>query len=320
MKTQITQNKNPLLKTIRSTLQAGLAKTIINVMAYFSIKTCHRLGSLIGLISLMIPNRNRFVTEKNIELCFPSMTAKQQHQLTRNSLIEMGKTFTEAGPMWKWRKEKLFNLIKAVHGEELIHKALNNKRGVILAMPHLGNWELLSLYSSANYSSTSMYQKPKLKQLDAIIKHGRERLGATLVPADNVGVRAMLKSLKNKGVVCILPDQEPNTGTGIFAPFFGQQAYSMTLVSRLAKKTQASVIIAFAKRLSSGEGYEIIFTDLPEMKDKLNAETLDESVVYLNNELEKIIKDVPEQYQWSYKRFRNQPLTEDKQRVDFYNP
>ena len=159
-----------------------------------------------------------------------------------------------------------------------------------------------------------------MTQLESIIKHGRERFGAKLVPADNVGVRAMLKALKNKEFVVILPDQEPNTGTGVFAPFFGLQAYSMTLVSRLAKKTQSTVVIAFAKRLSSGEGYEIIFTDLPEMKDKLNAKELEESVVYLNQEVEKTIRSVPEQYQWSYKRFRNQPVNEAGQKEDFYNP
>ena len=308
------------MKNLKNTLQAGLVKAIINILAFFSIKTCHRIGSLIGLLSLRTANRNRFVTEKNIELCFPEMNAQQQHQLTRDSLIEMGKTFTEAGPMWKWRKEKLLNLIKAVHGEELLKKALNDKHGVILALPHLGNWELLSLYCSANYSSTSMYQKPKLKQLDTLIKHGRERLGANLVPADNVGVRTMLKALKNNEVVCILPDQEPNTGTGIFAPFFGQQAYSMILISRLAKKTKANVIIAYAKRLASDEGYEIIFNELPEMAEKLKANELDDSVIYLNKELEKTIRDIPEQYQWSYKRFRNQPMTDNNQRVDFYNP
>ena len=308
------------MKTLKNAFQAGFAKTMINVLAFFSIKTCHRVGRLIGLLSLITSNRNRFVTEKNIELCFPKMTTQQQHQLTRNSLTEMGKTFTEAGPMWKWKKEKLFNLIKRVHGEELLQQALKNQHGVILALPHLGNWELLSLYCSANYTTTSMYQKPKLKQLDAIIKHGRERFGANLVPADNAGVRAMLKALKNNGAVVILPDQEPNTGTGIFAPFFGLQAYSMTLISRLAKKTQASVIIAYTKRIASGEGYEIIFTDLPEMAEKLKSDKLDDSVVYLNNEIEKTIRELPEQYQWSYKRFRNQPITIDNQRVDFYNP
>lgn len=306
------------LKTLKKSLQAGLVKTIINVLAFFSLKTCHKAGTIIGYLSSYIPNRNRFVTDINIQLCYPELTPQQQQQLSRKSLIEMAKTFTEAGPMWKWKKEKLFHLIKNVQGEELLQKALNDKHGVILALPHLGNWELLGLYCSANYPTTSMYQKPKLAQIGDIVKQGRERLGANLVPADNIGVRAMLKALKNNGVVCILPDQEPNTGTGVFAPFFGQQAYSMTLISRLAKKTQASVIIAYTKRLASAEGYEIIFTGLPQMANKLNADELDESVIYLNQELEKTIRDLPEQYQWSYKRFRNQPVTKDNQRINFY--
>jgi len=139
--------------------------------------------------------------------------------LIKSSLIETGKTLTEAGPMWQWDKNTLFSLIKKVHGEELLQNALENNHGVILALPHLGNWELLGLYCSAHYPTTSMYQKPKLSQIGPIIKHGRERLGANLVPADNVGVRAMLKALKNNEFVCILPDQEPATGSGIFASF-----------------------------------------------------------------------------------------------------
>lgn len=308
------------MKTLKKSIQAGLAKSIISSLAVVSLKTCHRVGTLIGLLSSRIPNRNRFVTDINIRLCFPKLNKKQQQKLSQQSLIEMGKTFAEAGPMWKWKKEKLFKLIKNIHGEELLRNAHENKHGVILALPHLGNWELLGLYVSANYPTTSMYQKPKLQQMDSIIKHGRERLGANLVPADNVGVRAMLKSLKNNGVVCILPDQEPNTGTGIFAPFFGIQAYSMTLISRLAKKTKASVIIAYTKRLAYAEGYEIIFSELPKMAEKLNAIELDDSVAYLNKELEKTIRELPEQYQWSYKRFRNQPFNDDNTRINFYNP
>ena len=305
---------------MKKAIQAAIIKTTINVLAFFSLKTSHRVGTLIGWLSMLFPNRNKKVSEINIQLCFPEMNAEQQKQLVRKSLIETGKTFTEAGPMWKWKKDKLFKYIKNVHGETLLEKALQDKHGVILALPHLGNWELLGLYVSDKYPTTSMYQRPKMEQLESIVKHGRERMGSKLVPADNTGVKAMLKVLKNNEFICILPDQEPNTGTGIFAPFFGRPAYSMTLVSRLAKKTNAKVIIAYTKRLTSGEGYEIIFTDLPEMAYKLNAEELDDSVIYLNQEVEKTIRSLPEQYQWSYKRFRNQPSDANGKRVDYYNP
>ncbi len=296
-------------------------KFLIKLFSSLSLKNCHRFGSILGWLSSRIDNRSRLVTEKNIQLCFPEMNARQQQKLVQQSLIETGKTFTEASPMWKWDKKKLFSLIKNVRGEEHLQQALNNKHGVILALPHLGNWELLSLYCSAHYPTTSMYQKSKMPQIGALVKHGRERLGANLVPANNVGVRSMLKALKKNEFVVILPDQEPGRGNGVFSSFFGIPAYSMTLISRLAKKTNASVIMAYTKRLSSKDGYEIIFTDLPEMNKKIKSDSLNDSVNYLNSELEKCIRSIPEQYQWSYKRFSLQPCANDgfHQGLDFYN-
>lgn len=306
------------MKKSSAILKPLLAKTLIYLTAQLSLKNGHRLGTLFGWLFSIIPNRLRHVTITNIGLCFPELSAEQQKQLMKKALAETGKTLIEASPMWRWDKKKVLDLVKKVHGEDLLKQALKNN-GVILALPHLGNWELLGLYCSANYPTTSMYQKPKLAQLDNIVKHGRERLGAKLVPADNQGVRAMLKALKNNECVCILPDQEPSKGNGIYAPFFGIQAYSMTLVSRLAKKTNATVIIAYTKRLARGQGYEIIFTEVPEMREQLNADALDDSVIYLNKEMEASIRNIPEQYQWGYKRFRTQATKDDNSIVDYYN-
>lgn len=312
----ILTNKN--MKYFSAKLKTSLAKLLIYLSAQLSLKNGHRLGTLFGWLFAIIPNRLQQVTTTNIRLCFPELSAEQHKQLMIKTLAETGKTLIEASPMWRWNKKKLFSLIKKIHGEELVKKALKTN-GVILALPHFGNWELLGLYCSANYPTTSMYQKPKLSQINNTVKHGRERLGAKLVPADNQGVRAMLKALKNNECVCILPDQEPSKGNGVFAPFFGIQAYSMTLISRLAKKTNATVIIAYTKRLPEGRGYEIVFTALPEMKEKINADSLDDSVIYLNKEMEAEIKKVPEQYQWGYKRFRTQPVSNDNSTVEFYN-
>ena len=305
-------------KTIKQNLRALLAKSLISILAKLSLTACHRLGKSIGLLLSAFPNRTLQVTTKNIELCFPNLSKATQKKLITKSLIETGKTLTETGPMWKWEQEKIFKLIKNVQGEELITQAINNNQGVILALPHLGNWELLGLYSSAKYPTTSMYQKPKIPQLDTLIKKGRERFGAKLVPTDNQGIKAMLKALKNNELICILPDQEPNDGSGVFAPFFGIPAYSMTLISRLAAKTNAKVIMTYAQRLSHDQGYEIIFKELSD----INKKSLEESVLYLNSKVEECVNNIPEQYQWSYKRFRRQPDKKDTRITgkDFYNP
>ncbi|MDH5370038.1 MAG: lysophospholipid acyltransferase family protein [Gammaproteobacteria bacterium] len=305
-------------KKNKQTLIVLLTKIFLRGFAYLSLRNCHRLGGFIGWLFSVTPNRFHFVTKTNVKLCFPEMASEQQHQLIKKSLIETGKTTTEISPTWLWNKEKLFNSIKTVKGEELLQQAFKSNKGVIIAIPHLGNWELLGLYLSNKYPTTSMYQKPKINQLDTVIKTGRQRFGAKLVPTDNQGIRAMLKALNNNELVCILPDQEPSEGNGVFAQFFGIQAYSMILISRFAKKTGATVITGYCKRLANGVGYEIIFSPL----DKINEGPIEDSVTYLNSEVEKCILEAPEQYQWSYKRFRRQPEIKDERITgkDFYNP
>ncbi len=244
------------------------------------------------------------------------MREEQQQMLVKNSLIEMGKTIAEIAPMWQWDKKKLLATIQSVKGEELLEQALKNKKGAILAAPHLGCWELLGHYLADKYPTTCMYQKPKIKQLDSIIRYGRERFGVKLVPTDNYGIRSMLKSVKNNELICILPDQEPSDGNGVFVPFFDVNAYSMVLISRLAKKTGAAVLTIYAERRENGQGYDVVFKAL----DKINADSIEDSVIYLNNEIEKCVCEIPEQYQWSYKRFRTQPKDEKGKPIeDYYN-
>jgi len=304
------------LKAFKQSVIASLTKAFIRGFSFLSLKNCHRVGSLLGWLMTVIPNRSRHVTRVNVQLCFPEIRAEQQQRLVKSSLIEMGKTIAEISPMWQWEKKQLFNTIKSVEGEELLKQALLKNKGVILAAPHLGCWELLGHYLADKYPTTCMYQKPKIKQLDSIIRKGRERFGVKLVPTDNQGIRAMLKSVKNNELICILPDQEPSDGNGVFVPFFDVNAYSMILISRIAKKTGATVLTIYAKRLEKGQGYNVVFKPL----DQINTESIEDSVIYLNDEIEKCVCDIPEQYQWSYKRFRTQPMDENgKPTEDYYN-
>ena len=306
------------MNSFSTKLKTRLIKIVLGTLARISLQNCHRLGAAIGQLAYLTNGKSRRISEKNIQRCFPHMDTTAQHKLVRQSLVETGKTLTEAGPMWLWNKERLFTLIKAVHGEERIQKALQKNNGVIIALPHLGNWELLGLYCSAKYPTTSLYRVPRMVQLDSIVKTGRERLGAKLVPTDSKGIRALYKALQHNELTCILPDQEPpgDKANGVFAPFFGIQTYSMTLLSRLAQKTQATIIIGYTKRLPAAKGYEIFFDELADDAfNKSHSQSLEASVTELNSALEKSIRKIPEQYQWGYKRFRTRPQGEEA----FYN-
>ena len=162
----------------------------------------------------------------------------------------------------------------------------------------------LNIYAGDRFPLNILYQPPGLIELDDFILGARERVGTKVFPTDRRGVLAMFKALREGEVVGILPDMEPPEEAGAYATFFGNQALSMTLVSKLAQKTGATVMCVYAKRLPAGKGFEAVFK---EADPGIYSADLATSVAALNRSVELCVKDVPEQYQWEYKRFKTKP-------------
>ncbi|HGX92659.1 MAG TPA: lipid A biosynthesis acyltransferase [Candidatus Tenderia sp.] len=285
-------------------MRALLAKLILHTTARLPLPVAHLLGVVIGTGLILIPNRTRRIATINIRLCFPELSLSQQKRLVRQSLIEMAKTFTESGILWLGNSKRLEKMIKSVEGEEHIKRALEGGHGAIFISPHIGNWEVIGLYCSPRYPMISLYRPPRMKALDALIRRGRQRNGSKLAPITAQGIRALMQMLKSNGTTGILPDQDPRDHGGHFAPFFGIQANTMTLLSRLAHKSRAPTILTYAERLSWGRGFRLHFIPGPEV---INGRDIDASVTAINALVEQAVRHLPAQYQWGYKRFKTRP-------------
>lgn len=263
----------------------------------------HILGIITGWLLWLFPTRKRRFTRINLELCFPRQSAKERSKLLRLSLVETCKTIYEL-PLLLTIKDPL-RLIKKVSGEEFIQQPIAEGQGVIISAPHLGAWELVGLYCSHHYPMTNLYRpKSRADKLNNFIRKGRQRLGAKLVPTDATGIRSLYTALNKGEMIGILPDQNPGAGTGIFAPFFGVQTNTMVLLSRLASRTGARVVYAYAERLPWSRGFHLHFLPAPEA---IYSENINESLTALNLGVEQCILLKPEQYWWSYNRFRVRP-------------
>ncbi len=285
-------------------LKAVLAVLVLGFMAILPLTWAQSVGSFIGRRAYKKPDGDFCrITKINIDLCFPDLAAEGKDNLIQNSLQETGKSFCEMGMSWLWAPKRTLRKVVSVDNEELINVALTQDKGVILIAPHLGNWEVLNLYLSDKYPFTAMYRPPKLKLMDDLIKRMRARLGTRMAPADASGVRLVMKALKRGEMVGILPDQEPTTG-GEFAPFFNQAAYSMKLLPQLVRQTGARVVCGYAERLPKGKGFKIHFI---EPDQRLYDRDLEVALAGMNASVETCVQALPEQYQWEYKRFNNQP-------------
>lgn len=290
-------------------MRGRLIRWLLRAFAVLPLPLAHAVGTVIGWGLCLIPNELRRISGINIPLCLPELAPPQQRRLLRASLMEAGKTMSEAGALWLWPAPRLLSLVKTVSGEQHLRAAIESGKGAILTVPHLGAWEMIGLYCSRHYPMTSLYRPPRLAEVNEVVRRGRERLGAKLVPVDAGGVRALYQTLGRGELVGMLPDQEPGAGNGAFAPLFGIQANTMVLLSRLAIKTGAAVIFGYAQRLPRGRGYHLHFLPAP---PTINAQPLEASVTVMNQMVEKLIRQRPEQYQWGYKRFRTRPAGEEK--------
>jgi KDO2-lipid IV(A) lauroyltransferase len=285
-------------------MQVFLIKLAIRFWSLLPLRLAHGIGALLARLMIWLPNKPKSICQTNIRLCYPQMPEPQKKALIKNILIETGKTVTETGALWLWPQKRLLGLVKSISGEQALLAAVEQKRGVIIAAPHIGAWELVGLYWSSRYPFTALYRPPKMSGLDTFIRSARERCGSRLVPTNAGGVKALFQGIKRNEFIGILPDQDPGEDGGAFAPFFSIPANTMTLLPRLARKSGAAVFFVFAQRLAKGRGYHMHV--LP-ASQAIACDDIVSASKAVNEGVEACIRLCPEQYQWIYKRFKRRP-------------
>jgi KDO2-lipid IV(A) lauroyltransferase len=288
-------------------MRAKLIVTLVTLVSYIPFRVARWFGYILGTLFYWIPNRERRVARINLELCFPEYSRQERERLLRLSLVENARTLLELPGVWRGDPEQWMRRVDGRQGERFLQPFLDRGKGVIVAIPHLGNWELHAHYLSKIAPSTALYRPPRQRELEDIIRRGRSRTGARLVPTNAQGVKALYSALKAGELVAILPDQQPKRkekSAGVFAPFFHEPALTMVLLNRLARKTGATVVFSFPERLAGGEGFRMHWFEAPEGIADEDPET---AAAALNRGVERCVRVCPHQYQWSYKRFEARP-------------
>ena len=279
-----------------------LQKLFLFALSYSPLLFTHLLSSFLGRIYFIFGSKRKRITLKNLAICFPDKEASWRNYIAKKSIIEFVKTILEAPYIWRVAKKDGYNLVKRIIGEELLNPVSLKREGLIILAPHHGCWELVGPFMASKHPMVTMYRPQKNAVLDAYIKKGRQGYGMQVVPTNIQGVRELLRALQEKKIVGILPDHTPKEGEGILAPFFNQPANTPTLITSLASRSKVPVVTMFAKRLSFGRGFDI---HVLKIDDDLYSEDGMESILAVNRAVEDAVMHCPEQYFWSYARFRN---------------
>ncbi len=282
-------------------LKTRLICTVIWIFAKLPFFISKPLMSFCAKLAIFFQSRSYQTTKTNILLCYPDKTVAKQKALITKSLKH---TFRIAPEIAKaWINPCIQDWIGNVYGEEAIKQDLKDDRSVLITGAHIGNWEVALFYLGKTFDFTCMYRKPRYQELDNVICQGRCKNETKMVPGDAQGLRQFLTDLKKCRVAALLSDQEPGGDTGVFAPFFGHSAKTMDLIQKIQKRSKAKLYQIAA--IQNAEGLYDIHLGPINIDLELESQHF---AAQLNLALEAIIRRYPEQYQWSYKRFKT---TED---------
>ena len=263
----------------------------------------HGIGAALGwLVFLASPTyRRRFLAN--------SRQAGYTFGQVAGAVASTGRMVGELPKLWMGTRGKRLGIAEVSFTwdkVELVQQAYAKGKGVILLTPHLGCFEIVAQAWAQQFSAqlgpmTALYRPARKVWMQALVANSRSRKGLQTVPTNLTGVRQMIKALRKGEAVGLLPDQVPPDGMGLWAPFFGKDAYTMTLAARLAAQTGATVLVGWGERLSWGRGYRINFYEL----DQGLADNLDDAVQRMNREMEALIRACPTQYLWGYGRYKS---------------
>lgn len=275
--------------------------TLLKSLSKLPLRWIQNLAKSIANLLFLSNSSIRRTTEINLKVAYPDLSEEQRLRLAKKSVQSQCMTYAESVKIWGSSPNFALQQIKTVHQLEIFTEALKNPNGCLAVVPHFGTWELMNAWLNQHADPVIMYKPNKNPDIDRFVLESRQSLSSVLVPTDETGVRSIFKHLKSGGFSVILPDHVPNESGGIYSPFYGLNTLSSTLLSKLAAKTQCSVVGLHCLRREDLSGFDLYVTPLSQ---NINSKDLQRSVDALNKDLESMINTAPEQYIWGYKRFR----------------
>ncbi len=286
----------------------SLTTRIFHFLARMPLPLMQRLGAVLGWLVWWLSPSYRRNFNANVQ------AAGVAWRDARPAVAAIGSMVAELP--WVWMRPhtaKLDGLVKW-DGSEHFEAAMQAGKGVIIMSPHIGAWEIgaqaiAEKFGPAHGPMIALFRPARQAWLEPLVANARTRPYLDSAPTSLAGVRTLIRALRNGGYTAILSDQVPPLGQGVWAPFFGRDVYTMTLLAKLAQQTGAQVIMTWCERLPAGQGFCMHMRpfDAPEMKDATVSP--EAAAAAVNRGVELMVLDAPGQYMWGYARGK-QPRAE----------
>ena len=275
---------------------------LVRRMKGLSMPARERLARVVARVLWTAVPKRRHIIETNLRVCFPEMSEAERRALARRVYVRLARAAIDHGTLWEADQEEIRRFVTFEGLENLLEEA---KTGPVIAVaPHFAGLDAAGIALNTYVRGVSLYQKQSNPAWDEAVLAGRKRFSdPILIAKSNASdLRPVLRAMKEGLPFYYLPDMDHGIKNSIFVPFFGVQAATLPMVSRLARVTRAKVVWCIATMTE--KGYHVILS-----KPWENFPTADyeADTLRVNQELEEWIRAYPDQYLWVHRRFKTRP-------------
>lgn len=287
------------------------ARLILGFFGILPRRFAISLGLLVARMGYLSLGRLRKVGMRNLEIAFPGSTEAERKKNLKGAFGSLGRMLGEVSQFPRATPEKLAKLVQFDFdpAEQVVFDAEKAKgRGVILAGPHLGNWEMgVFAYSAIreplNYLARPM-DNPLIEDLVAGI---RARFGNRSINKTN-SVQAAMEILRNGGILGVLPDVNVQEKDGVFVPFFGIPACTTGGVALLAKRANAMIVPMCTIWDGENGQYRVKHGKIIEPASTGDRHRdMIETTAAMTAAMEEFVRAYPDQWLWIHKRWNTRP-------------
>ena len=277
-----------------------LLNLLLRLFSYLPLSAIRALGGTIGLISLHFSKKSAKRLPHNL-LITGLATPETVAQMTRDTAKALGMTLAEAALIaWAKNRKRISKLSEVDQSFYDVKKLLEQGKNIVFLTPHIGNFEVAVKYFAYHLPMDLqiLYKPSKDLVVDDIMLNGRTESNIKPVPTNRRGVVSLMKHLKSGGCIGILPDNVASSGDGEWVKFFGQDVYATSLAAKICQIPDTTVVIVQNLRTKTGFSSKCIpFQPISSETQVIMQE--------LYVAIEKLVREAPEQYYWSYDRFRH---------------
>lgn len=272
-----------------------LFKLCLNTIAILPLAVVQAIGASLGVLAYLGSKRYRSLFRPQYEAV---VIARGLPFKLWAAVRASGMLFSDS--LWIWRNPKQALSLVEVQNWDLVEAAINEGHGLVMLTPHLGGFEIIPRVLAQYFPATILYRPSRQEWLNEVVEEGRAYPNMHFVPTNLNGVRQMTRALTRGEAIGILPDQVPSGGEGVWVPFFGRPAYTTPLPARLANRNNTPVVMFTAKRKGLGKGWLMQATRLEPLSEDATT-----SAAELNVAIENAVLVAPEQFIWSYNRYKH---------------